>query len=148
MSTVVIVDDSQIELDIFTQALINAGHECIGITDPNQALQAIQDRNPDFVILDYSMPHKNGVELCRDLKLNPLTRDIPVLFLSSDADPDHIIATIHLGCIDYIRKPVATQDLVELLMRHEVSLKIKDALAPLKHEAKRIMKKYERRDNT
>lgn len=145
MSTVIIVDDSEIELGVFTSALVTAGYECIGITNPNKALKVIQDRQPDFILLDYSMPEKDGLSLCRDLKLNPLTRDIPIMFLTADSDPDHIIATMHLGCIDYIRKPIAAKELVESLARHEISLKIKDALAPLKHEANRIMKKYERR---
>ena len=116
MSTVVIVDDSQIELDMFTKALIEAGHDCVGVAEPSIALSVIKDTNPDFVILDYSMPHKNGLELCKDLKLNPLTRDIPVMFLTSDSDPDNIIATIHMGCIDYIRKPISTDEFVSLVM--------------------------------
>lgn len=145
MSTVIIVDDSEIELSVFTNALVAAGYKCIGITNPNEALSTIADRQPDFVLLDYSMPEKDGISLCKDLKLNPLTRDIPIMFLTADNDPDHIIATIHLGCIDYIRKPIAAQELVELLARHEIWIKIKDALAPLKQEASRIMKKYERR---
>jgi len=145
MSTVIIVDDSEIELSVFTNALVAAGYKCIGITNPNEALETIAGKQPDFVLLDYSMPEKDGISLCKDLKLNPLTRDIPIMFLTSDSDPDHIIATMHLGCIDYIRKPIAAQELVKLLARHEISIKIKDALAPLKQEASRIMKKYDRR---
>lgn len=147
MSTVIIVDDSEIELSVFTNALVSAGYDCIGITNPNEALEVIQNRQPDFVLLDYSMPEKDGISLCKDLKLNPLTRDIPIMFLTADSNPDHIITTMHLGCIDYVRKPIAAKELVELLARHEISLKIKDALAPLKHEANRIMKKYDRRDH-
>lgn len=145
MSTIIIVDDSQIELDIFTNALVQAGHECIGICDPSTALNVIKDKKPDFVILDYSMPHKNGLELCKDLKMNPATRNIPVMFLSSESDPDNIIATIHLGCIDYIRKPVQTNELVSMIMRHEIGLKIREALAPMKEQAEMIIKKYDRR---
>lgn len=146
MSTIVIVDDSDIELGIFTEALINAGHDCIGLTDPTSALNVIQEKKPDFVLLDYSMPHLNGLELCKSLKMNPLTKNIPVMFLSSDNDPEKIIATLHLGCIDYIRKPVQTADLVELMMRHEIGIKIKEALAPMREEAQRIVNKYDRRN--
>lgn len=142
MSTVVIVDDSEIEL--FTSALIEAGHECIGIVDPSKAIEVITQRSPDLVILDYSMPHKNGIELCKDLKLNPVTKDIPVMFLTSDSDPENIIATIHLGCIDYIRKPVATQELVSLIMKYDIAKQFREVLAPLKVEAQRIVDRYER----
>lgn len=142
MSTVIIVDDSQLELEIFTHALKEAGHDCIGIANPEEAFQVIQERSPDFVILDYSMPHKNGIELCKDLKLNPLTKNIPIMFLTSDSDPDHIIATIHLGCIDYIRKPVSTNELVALVMKHDIAKGFHDVLAPLKAEAQRILDQY------
>jgi PleD family two-component response regulator len=148
MSTVIIVDDSEIELGIFTEALIAAGHDCVGLADPTNALTTIVEKKPDFVILDYSMPHKNGLELCKDLKMNPATRDIPIMFLSSEADPDNIIATMHLGCIDYIRKPVESKKLVDLIMRHDVALKLKEAmcaLSPMKEEAQRILDKYDRR---
>jgi putative two-component system response regulator len=145
MSTVIIVDDSEIELSIFTHALKNAGYDCIGITDPNSALETIQTKQPDFVLLDYSMPEKNGLDLCRDIKMNPLTRNIPIMFLTSDSDPENIIATMHLGCIDYIRKPVEAQEIVDLLIRHEVGMKIKEALAPLKKHAQEIVDKYDRR---
>lgn len=145
MSTVVIVDDSQIELEMFTKALIEAGHDCVGVAEPSIALSVIKDTNPDFIILDYSMPHKNGIELCKDLKLNPLTRDIPVMFLTSDSDPDHIIATIHLGCIDYIRKPITTDEFVSLVMKHDIAKGFRDVLEPLKKDAERIMQRYDRR---
>lgn len=145
MSTVIIVDDSEIELSIFTNALLKAGYECIGITDPNTALEVIENQQPDFVLLDYSMPEKDGLSLCKDIKMNPLTKNIPVMFLTSDSDPKNIIATMHLGCIDYIQKPIAAQEVVNLLVRHDVGLKIKEALAPLKKHAEELVKKYERR---
>lgn len=146
MSTIVIVDDNEIDLSIFTSQLEEAGYDCIGISQPETALEVIQERQPSFVLLDYSMPHKNGVELCRDLKLNPLTRDIPVMFLTASEDPDHIIATLHMGVIDYIRKPINRQELLDIVYRHDIMQKIKDAWKPLKQEAERIRDKYDRRN--
>lgn len=145
MTTIVVVDDSEIELDLFTSMLKEAGYDCHGVSDPELALTAIIDRKPDFILLDYSMPHKNGIELCKELKVNPLTRNIPVMFLSAETDPDNIIATMHLGCVDYIRKPVNCEYLVDVLTRHEVMQKFKDAWAPAKVEAERILRKYDRR---
>lgn len=146
MTTVVVVDDSEIELNVFTTMLTEAGYECVGIQDPEKALDVIKVKQPDFILLDYSMPHKDGLSLCKDIKLNPLTRDIPVMFLSSHANSDDIIATMHLGCVDYIRKPVHAKTLVETLVRHEIADKFKNIWSPAKLELERVIKKYRRDD--
>lgn len=146
MTTIVVVDDSEIELDLFTNMLKSSGYTVYGVSDPEVALPMIIEKNPDFVLMDYSMPNKNGLELCKDLKVNPDTRNIPVMFLSSSNDPDNIIATMHLGCVDYIRKPVTCEHLVDVITRHEILQKFKDAWEPAKREAERILKKYDRRE--
>lgn len=142
MTTVVVVDDSEIELEIFVHMLTKAGYECVGIQDPETALDVIIQKQPDFILLDYAMPHKDGLSLCKDIKTHPLARDIPVMFLSSNGDTDSVIATMHLGCIDYIRKPVHAEQLVETLVRHEIADKLRKVWGPAKHELERVLDKY------
>ena len=147
MSTIIIVDDNDIDLQMFTNQLESAGYNCISISNPELALEVIQKEQPSFVLLDYEMPHKSGTTLCRDLKLNPLTRDIPVMFLTASDDPENVIATLHLGVIDYIRKPIDKSELIDIIYRHDFIKSIKDAFLPMKRDAERIRDKYERRVN-
>lgn len=145
MTSVVIVDDSQTELAIFSEAIKNAGYDCIGVSDPRNALEVIRVKNPDFVLCDVTMPHISGIELCKQIKLNPMTRDIPVLFISSDESSDHIIAAMHLGSLDYIRKPIEIAELVKTIHRVDLAQSVKNALEPVKKEAQRLLDKYDRR---
>lgn len=147
MSTIIIVDDNDIDLQMFTNQLESAGYNCIGISNPELALEVIQKEQPSFVLLDYEMPHKSGTTLCKDLKLNPLTRDIPIMFLTASDDPENVIATLHLGVIDYIRKPIDKSELIDIIYRHDFIKSIKDAFLPMKRDAERIRDKYERRVN-
>lgn len=145
MSSVVVVDDSEIDLGLFTHSLEEAGFSCIGISQSEIAFDIINEKQPDFVLLDLNMPNISGIELCRQLKSSVLTRDIPVLFISGDEDTDHVIATMCLGSVNYLRKPVQMAKLIQTIHQHELIATVKEAWQPALKAARAVFDKYERR---
>lgn len=141
-TTVMIVDDDSISLSIIEEALKQGGYNSITTSKPESALELAIQRHPDFIIIDVMMPNKSGLELCKDFKLNPITKDIPIMLLSSSTDAEHIIASLHLGCVDYVRKPVAMTDLIDIIYKHDVIKKISEVWQPAKRELERLIRKY------
>lgn len=142
MTTVAVVDDSEIELEMLRANLSEHGIACMGITDPESALEIIRNTLPDLIILDVHMPKMGGLELCKKLRLNPETREIPIIMLSSDSSAETIIASLHLGVIDYIPKPCVMKHVVDVVKQHDIINKFKQAWEPAKAELERIIHKY------
>jgi putative two-component system response regulator len=73
---------------------------------------------PDLILLDVKLPDMHGYEICTALKQDPLTAAIPVMFLSSHADADHITRGLELGAVDYVNKPVEPPILLARIRTH------------------------------
>jgi DNA-binding response OmpR family regulator len=81
---------------------------------------------PDLILLDVDMPEMNGFDVCRLLKADPQSRDIPVIFLTASSSMDERICGFSLGAVDYITKPF---DPAELCARVGVVLRAKQRLS-------------------
>lgn len=140
--TVLIVDDSQLELAMIKGALENEGFECIAIHNTDGVLAFAKECDPIFIILDLYMPDKSGLELCRELKLDPQTRDIPVIFLTASDEIDHVISAIHLGCIDYFQKPVDMAKFAETLKSRNVLSDLHRIFTDMRQDLTALSEKY------
>ena len=60
---------------------------------------------PDLILLDVMMPEMDGIETCRRLKADDVTRDIPIIFISAKTEAEDVIKGFEAGCVDYITKP-------------------------------------------
>jgi putative two-component system response regulator len=150
MTTVLLVDDDVISLEVLAEALKDEGYEAVAVSDPETAIQTALEIKPDFIIIDIVMPNKSGLELCREFKLNPLTREIPIMFLSSSEDLNHAIASLHLGCVDYLRKPIRASQLSDVIRKHDVIREISKVWQCARRELETILDKYrheEKRNN-
>jgi len=74
----------------------------------------IKDFQPDFMILDLNMPRKNGWDVLKEMKLNPKSRQLPIIVLATSVDQDDVVKCYELGVNSFIQKPVRFQDLVEI----------------------------------
>lgn len=101
---ILIVDDSPMNLEILSAALLNE-YEVEAVTTGKEALALAQQLQPDIMLLDISMPDMDGFEVCRRLKQNPATADIPVIFLTSMDTQEAEAQGLALGAMDYITKP-------------------------------------------
>lgn len=113
---VLIVDDSETDLTIISEALRHANITYRTVIDSRYAMQAISEFSPNIVILDLNMPVIGGIELCHQIKSNPETSNIKVIMMSASENKADIIKGVRMQVVDYLQKPVAINDLLEHLM--------------------------------
>lgn len=93
------------------EVLTTAGHEVGLAPDGLSALAAIQEREPDIMVLDLVMPGMSGLGVCKAVKLNPFTARIPVLMLTARGDVEHKVEAFEAGADDYVAKPFDPREL-------------------------------------
>lgn len=120
--TLLIVDDNPNNIQLVKAILSLRGYRLLIAKTGMEALEAVNVTLPDLIILDIMMPGMDGFEVCRHLKNDPTTRDIPIVFLTAKSHIDDIMKGFELGAVDYITKPFSAN---ELLARVEIHLKLK-----------------------
>ena len=111
MSTILVVDD---DVDVSTtvkKSLNKAGYQVTCATSGQAALQVLSSVRPDLILLDIALPELDGIELCRQLRLNPITASLPILFLTVSGDMQSKTAAFNAGADDYMVKPFDLQEL-------------------------------------
>ena len=106
---ILIVDDVEINRLVLEEIVSNMGCEPILAEDGSQALELAKKQNLQLILTDISMPGMDGYELCRILKADKKTRDIPIIFISAYNEPEDIVDGLKLGGEDYITKPFITE---------------------------------------
>ncbi len=109
------VDDSRMVHMVVTKALKPVGIDVITASNGQEGLDKARSEHPNVIVMDATMPVMNGIEALEQLKLDPTTRDIPVIMLSADAGKDNIDRAIQLGAIKFITKPFTAEGLIESL---------------------------------
>ncbi len=123
---VLVVDDDPLNLSVMHTALNSVGYMTYAANSGYQALNMTPDIKPDLVLLDIVMPGIDGFEVCRRLKADPSTIDIPVIFITAHSNPDRMAEGFTLGAVDYLVKPVSMAD---LLIKVSTQIQIKSFLA-------------------
>ncbi len=122
--TVLIVDDTPDNLTLLAD-LLKVLYRVKAARDGDKALQiAGSEDKPDLILLDVMMPGLSGFDVCRQLKAQPHTRDIPVIFLTTQGAIEDELRGLELGAVDYITKPINPPT---VLLRVDNHLKIKAA---------------------
>jgi len=121
-ATVLVVDDTQDNLALMS-SLLRSDYRVKIATSGEKALRiAMSDSPPDLILLDIMMPDMDGYEVCVQLKNNPKTEHIPVIFLTAKAEEDDEKRGLELGAVDYITKPISPP-LVMARVRNHLALK-------------------------
>ena len=102
--TVLVVDDVQENVEILIDILDELCDVSVALSGPS-ALELIAVERPDLILLDIMMPQMDGYEVCRKIKQNPKTHQIPVIFITALDTPKNESKGLSLGAIDYITKP-------------------------------------------
>lgn len=126
--TILSVDDEQDVTDLVAFHLQRAGYEVLTAADGRQALDVIQRRRPDLIILDLMLPDIDGFGVCEILRRQAATATIPIIILTAWATTDAKSLGLELGALDYLTKPFSPKRLVERV-RYLLDLK-PDALLP------------------
>jgi diguanylate cyclase (GGDEF)-like protein len=109
--TLLIADDSMPLHTLVRTQLEPDALSCHSVYDGEAAIMTAASLHPDLILLDVDMPRMDGFEVCRRLKANPLTGDIPVIFLTADSMLNDSVKGFSCGAIDYIAKPFRPDDL-------------------------------------
>lgn len=115
---VLIVDDTPDNLALLSDALDMAGYMVLVALDGASALERMQRRRPDVVLLDAMMPGLDGFETCRRIKAQAELADIPVLFMTALCDSEHVVEGFAAGGIDYVTKPIRTDEVLARVAAH------------------------------
>ncbi len=119
-STIMIVDNEPEHIEYLKNILDPFGFNLVPATSGQEAFSMLETTLPDIILLDVLMPGMDGFEVCRRLKQNKKTKDIPVIFLVSLTDSVDIVTGLELGAADYITKPFQTHDVLNRIKTHFV----------------------------
>lgn len=86
MAKIIVVDDSADLLLLISIIIKMAGHESISLTSPVELMQKLDEYRPDLIIIDVNLGYYNGKEVCKNIKANPMGKNIPVLLTSASAE--------------------------------------------------------------
>ena len=112
MSTILVVDDSPTTLKLVSKALATAGHRIIIANNGKEAVARATDAHPDLVVLDVIMPHKNGYQVCRQLKNDAKTHDIKIILCTRQNQQADYLWGMHQGADAYLAKPFHEAELL------------------------------------
>jgi DNA-binding response OmpR family regulator len=104
LTVLLVEDDPDIQL-ITRLALRKSGYNVSVVGNGRQALDAVRAALPDLVLLDWMMPELDGLETCRQLKADPATAGVPIIFLTAKSQEQEIARGLALGATGYITKP-------------------------------------------
>jgi len=109
---ILIVDDEEDILSLVEYNLRKEGYRTIGVKTGEAALQLVEEETPDLIILDLMLPEMDGLEVCRILKSNENTSDIPIIMLTAKGEETDIVVGLEIGADDYVTKPFSPRVLL------------------------------------
>ncbi len=139
---ILVVDDEKFFIDVIVE-LLNGDYTVSVAMDGRQALRRAQTEPlPDLILLDIVMPDMDGYELCKQLKANPATRDIPWIFLTVKIEVSDEVKGFELGAVDYILKPISPPIVKARVATH---LALNRARSQLAHQNQQLEEKVKER---
>jgi twitching motility two-component system response regulator PilG len=114
---ILVVEDEESLLKLESILLTSKGYEVRGVPNGQAALDAIAEERPDLVLLDIMLPEIDGFEVCRRIKSDPATRDIPVVMLTAKKTRDDMARGEKVGADWYITKPFKSAMVIETIQR-------------------------------
>ena len=115
---ILIADDMPINLKILTNILKSCNFKVLAAKNGMSVLEIINFRHPHLILLDIMMPDINGYEVCRRLKANPKTEDIPIIFITALSEVADKVKGFKLGAVDYITKPFQPEEVLARVKSH------------------------------
>lgn len=116
--SILVVDDNPANLRLLSQILSEHGYHVRTAISGVRALASVELDPPEMILLDIRMPDMDGYEVCRQLKANPHTVDIPILFISALDDTQDKVSAFSSGGLDYITKPLHVEEVIARVETH------------------------------
>jgi two-component system phosphate regulon response regulator PhoB len=128
---VLIVEDEAALMTMLRYNLEKQGFRVEEAGDGEEALNRINEVKPDMVLLDWMLPHLSGIEVCRQIRRRPATRELPVIMITARSEDQDAVRGLNTGADDYVTKPFSTEALVarmRALMRRSNTVPAKGEL--------------------
>jgi two-component system phosphate regulon response regulator PhoB len=109
------VEDEEDILELLRYNLEKEGYRVTGVVSGEEALRAARSTPPDLIVLDLMLPGMDGLTVCRELKQDAKTRDLPIIILTAKGEEADIVAGLELGADDYVTKPFSPRVLLARL---------------------------------
>jgi serine phosphatase RsbU (regulator of sigma subunit) len=117
-STILVVDDNPVNLQVLVRTLDGSGHRILAATDGRASLEIARRAKPDLMLLDVMMPGLDGFEVCRAIKADVDTAETIVIFLSALGEVADKVSGLKLGAVDYITKPIQAEEVLARVESH------------------------------
>ncbi len=134
---ILVVDDVPKNIQLLGNILRNNNYQISFAANGQQALEMMNDITPDLVLLDIMMPGENGYEICKKLKSDESTVEIPIIFISALDDMVDMDRAFSVGGVDYITKPFSS---VEILARIDTHLNLVNLQRQMAEKNKQLQK--------
>lgn len=118
MYDILVIDDDPQTLDMVELVLRREGYNVMRSFSATDALQIVEKATPDLFVIDAVLPDLDGLSLCRKLRANPQTREVPILFVTGRDSPYDVAEALAAGGDDYIRKPFVPRELTARIRAH------------------------------
>ncbi|MGD9150812.1 MAG: response regulator [Desulfobacterales bacterium] len=128
VEAILLVDDNPTNLQLLFETLDGRGYKLLIAKDGKAALSIAGKAKPNLILLDIMMPEIDGYEVCRRLKADPATAEIPVIFLSALTDTKDKVHGLDLGAVDYVTKPFQPDEVIARVNTHLTIYRLKKAL--------------------
>jgi len=115
---ILVVDDSPESLRFLVDTLEAEDMTVLIARSGEATLELLAEVQPDLILMDAIMPGIGGIETTQAIKRNPATAHIPVIFMTGLNDPEHVVAALGTGGVDYVRKPVVIEELLARMKVH------------------------------
>lgn len=111
-ASVLIVDDNLQNLELLQAYLEDVGCETRSAADGVEAMEAVEERAPDLILLDVMMPRMSGFQVCSTIKADPSLRDVPIVMVTALNEVSDVERAVECGADDFLTKPVQRLELV------------------------------------
>ncbi|MEO5333210.1 MAG: response regulator [Magnetococcus sp. YQC-5] len=115
--TILIVDDQPLNIEILNEVLQDS-YRIVFATNGLDALELVESQKPDLLLLDVVMPGIDGYQVASRLKADPVTQQIPIIFITSMSDKKYETTGLQMGAVDYIIKPIDPDRVLDTVRRH------------------------------
>jgi len=121
LNNILVVDDTPQNLHLLVDILTKYDYKVRPVPNGKLALSTTEINPPDLILLDIMMPDLDGYQVCKELKSNPKTKHIPIIFISAINEPVDKVKAFAMGAVDYITKPFQMHEVL-IRVKHQLSL--------------------------
>ena len=114
---ILIIEDERSLVEVLTCNLEREGFDVLVANDGQEGLRQAQLKLPDLIVLDLMLPLKPGLEVCRELRMGPRTRDIPIIMVTAKAEESDQLVGFATGADDYVTKPYSIKVLIQRIKK-------------------------------